>query len=235
MTKNKIGKMLLVVFFVLAACKLPGDILGTEEPAPPPENTEVPASPTEEPIPPTDTPTATPDPYAGWLTYINQDHGYQFNYPPGAIVDAVGVSGYPTADLPAGMTPSEYMAQLQQTYGNQICVSIHYLQGYVNISAPVNTQFVYTLCGRTGVGMGTMTDKTEQVLINGILETAEGFEFYGGSEILDDHNETLVLYLADNTRIEYGAGPDSVVTYADYIADTKDVLLLIVESYQPYP
>lgn len=234
MTKNKIGKMLLVVFFVLAACKLPGDLFPTEEP-PPPENTAVPAPPTEEPIPPTDAPTATPDPYAGWLTYINQDHGYQFDYPPGATINVIGVSSYPTADLPAGMTPSDYMLQLQQTYGDKLCVAVNYLQGYVNISAPVNTQFAYTLCGRTGVGVGTMTDKVEQVTINGNIETAEGFEFYGGSEILDNHNETLVLYLADLTRIEYGAGPDSVFTYANYLTNTKDVLLLIVESYRPYP
>ncbi len=233
MKKNSLTYIIFILFFIFTACKLPGDILGTAEPEIIPTNTVEIA--TEPVIPPTDMPTSTPDPYAGWLTYINQDNGYQFNYPPTAIVNAFGVSSYPTEDLPAGMTPGDYRLQLQQTYGDEICVTVQYELGSVSISVPINSQFSYALCGRTGVGVGTMTDKIEQVNINGNIENAEGFEFYGGSEILDNHNETLVIRLADDTRIEYGAGPDGVFTYADYIAGTKDVLLLVVESYRPYP
>ncbi|MBT3241028.1 MAG: hypothetical protein HON98_01965 [Chloroflexi bacterium] len=233
MKKNSLSFVLFIIFFIFTACNLPGDIFGTSEPEI--VSTNTPEVATETSIPPTDMPTSTPDPYAGWSTYINQDFGYQFDYPPGAVVTAVGVSSYPTNDLPAGMTPGDYMTQLQQTYGDQLCVMAGFGLGYVNFSAPINSQKFYTICGRTGVGVGTMTDKTEQILINGNLESAEGFEFYGGSEELDNHNETFVIHLTDETRIEYGAGPDSFSTYADYISGTKDVLLMIVESYRPYP
>jgi len=53
----------------------------------------------------------------------------------------------------------------------------------------------------------------------------------------DPKNWIIIMkpLLSDETRIEYGAGPDSFSTYADYISGTKDVLLMIVESYRPYP
>ena len=65
-----------------------------------------------------------------------------------------------------------------------------------------------------------------------------GYEEIGPGETLAYHNETLVVTLADGTRIEYGAAPDGAATYEDYLETTRDVLLRIVSSYvsdEPMP
>ena len=211
-----------------------------------PPSTEVPTTepevPTAEPeVPtavPTEIPTTEPAVPAGWLLYTNPYFGYQFYYPPDATISESGVSGYPTDELPAGKTPSEYMAELQALYGDTLCVGVHYGTGYVNFSAPANEGFRYALCGRTGVGVGTMTDKNDTIVIGGNSYTASGFEFVGEDvpcDLLPCHNETMVLLLPDDTRIEYGAAPVETVTYADYLAATRPVLLQIVSTFVPGP
>jgi hypothetical protein len=205
-----------------------------------PPSTQVP---TTEPPPPTAIPTEVPTvepagPPAGWLLYTNSYFGYQFYYPPEATIHESGVDGYPTDELPAGKTPSEYIAELQAMYGNTLCVSVGYGSGYVNFSAPANAGFRYALCGRTGVGVGTMTDKTDTIVIAGNSYSATGFEFMGEEvpcDLLPCHNETMVLQLPDDTRIEYGAAPVEGVTYADYLATTRPVLLQIVGTFIPGP
>jgi hypothetical protein len=203
--------------------------------------------PTTEPEVPTEAPTAIPtevpttepeDPTAGWLLYTNSYFGYQFYYPPEATVHESGVDGYPTDELPEGKTPSEYMAELQALYGDTLCISVQYGSGYVNFSAPANEGFRYALCGRTGVGVGTMTDKNDTIVIGGNSYTASGFEFMGEEvpcDMLPCHNETLVLQLPSGMRIEYGAAPVEGVTYADYLATTRPVLLQIVSTFIPGP
>ncbi|MFL7794296.1 MAG: hypothetical protein AB8I69_19290 [Anaerolineae bacterium] len=208
-----------------------------------PPSTEVPTEvPTIEPeVPtaiPTEVPTTGPVVPAGWLLYTNPYFGYQFYYPPDATISESGVSGYPTDELPEGKTPSEYMAELQALYGDTLCVGVHYGTGYVNFSAPANEGFRYALCGRTGVGVGTMTDKSETIVISGNSYTASGFEFVGQDvpcDLLPCHNETMVLLLPDDMRIEYGAAPVETVTYADYLATTRPVLLQIVSTFVPGP
>ncbi len=148
------------------------------------------------------------------------------------------MGGFPTDELPAGKTPSEYMAELQALYGNTLCVGVRYGAGYVNISASANQEFRYAICGRTGVGVGTMTDKSNTLMIAGSMYTATGFEFVGEEtpcDTLPCHNETLVLQLPDGTRIEYGAAPVEGVTYADYLATTRPVLVQIVTTFVPGP
>jgi hypothetical protein len=201
---------------------------------------EVPTeSPTTEPEIPTEVPTTEPeDPTAGWLLYTNSYFGYQFYYPPEATIFESGVDGYPTDELPAGKTPSEYMAELQALYGDTLCVGVHYGSGYVNFSAPANEGFRYALCGRTGVGVGTMTDKSDAIVIAGNSYTASGFEWMGEDvpcDMLPCHNETLVLQLPSGMRIEYGAAPVDGVTYADYLAATRPVLLQIASTFIPGP
>ena len=188
---------------------------------------------------PTEVPTTEPaGPPAGWLLYTNSYFGYQFYYPPTATIHESGVDGYPTDELPEGKTPSEYMAELQALYGDTLCVSVGYGSGYVNFSAPANEGFRYALCGRTGVGVGTMTNKNDTIVIAGNSYTASGFEFLGEDvpcDMLPCHNETLVLQLPSGMRIEYGAAPVETVTYADYLAITRPVLLQIVSTFVPGP
>lgn len=196
-------------------------------------------TPTTEPEAPTAAPTVTPElPPAGWLLYTNPYFGYQFYYPPTATITATGVDGYPTEELPEGKTPGEYIAELQALYGNTLCVSVGYQSGYVNISASANAAFRYSICGRTGVGTGTTTNKTETVVIAGSSYVANGFEFVGDQvpcDTLPCHNETMVLQLPDGTRIEYSAAPVEGVSYADYLATTRPVLLQIVSTFIPAP
>ena len=196
-----------------------------------PQPTQTPTlEPTQEVvIPPTATPTE--DPYAGWLTYVSALYGYQISYPPNASISFAGVSGYDPNEVPAGMTPEDYLTQLQQTYGDELCVTIMYSLGYINISPPENESFHYAICGRTGVGVGDMIDKTENIVIENQSYTAEGFEWLGGGETLDLHNETMVLYLSDGTRIEYGSTGDSSGTFQDYLANTRPTLLQILGTF----
>ena len=136
------------------------------------------------------------------------------------------------------MTPSEYIAQLDAMYGDTLCVVVQYGPGYINVSASANDGFRYSLCGRTGVGVGTMTDKTETIVIAGTPYTASGFEWMGEDDPCDTlpcHNETMVLTLPDATRIEYGSAPVAGVTFADYAATTRPVLLQILATFEPGP
>jgi putative hemolysin len=172
----------------------------------------------------------------GWQVYVNDDFGYRFYYPPTATITEQGVAGFPTDELPEGKSADEYIAELEAEYGNKLCVAVSYELGYINISAPPNEEFRYAICGRTGVGVGEMIDKSETVVIAGQTYTATGFEFIGAEEpctALPCHNETFVLQLTDGTRIEYGAAPAENATYEDYLATTKDVLLQIVASFVP--
>jgi hypothetical protein len=167
-----------------------------------------------------------------WGIYINEDIGYQFEYPALATIMEFEVMGFPTDELPEGMDSEEYVAQLQEQYGNSLCVQVGYSLGYISISAPANEGFRYVICGRTGVGVGEIIDKVEQVYIDGRIYESNGFEFIGDGETLDNHNETFVILLDDGTRIEYGAGPASDATYEDYLMKTKEVLLQILASFE---
>jgi hypothetical protein len=172
------------------------------------------------------------DAYEGWATYINEDYGYQLRYPAEAEILEVGVMGFPTDELPEGMSIDDYMAQLEEQYGERLCVSLVFSSGYINISPPENESFKYAICGRTGVGAGELIDKTEQIFVAGEWITAEGFEFIADEDALPYHNETLVLSLPDGTRIEYGAKPVEGATYEDYLAEAKMVLLQILSTYE---
>ncbi|NIM94660.1 MAG: hypothetical protein GTO18_13250 [Anaerolineales bacterium] len=172
------------------------------------------------------------DPYAGWQEYTNNAFGYRFLYPEGAVITETGVTGFPTDELPEGMSAEEYLAQLQALLPNNLCVSIRHQLGYINISAPENEAARYTICGRTGVGVGELVDKTEEVYIDGGFETADGFEFIGSNESLPEHNETLVIILPNGTRIEYGARPVADATFEDYLLGSKLILLEILSTYE---
>jgi hypothetical protein len=172
------------------------------------------------------------DPYEGWLTYVNEFYGYQFRSPAGSTITHHGPDGFPGDELPEGMTAEEYMEQLTEMYSDQLCVGIQYSYGYIYILAPIESEFRYAICGRTGVGVGELIDKSEEVYVAGGMVTAKGFEFVGSSEMLPEHNETLVLTLADGTRIEYGARPAENASFEDYLIEAKLVLLQILSTYE---
>jgi hypothetical protein len=167
-----------------------------------------------------------------WNLYVNEAIGYQFEYPALARITEMEIMGYPTEELPEGMDHETYIAQLQEQYGNSLCVQVSYSLGYISISAPQNEGGRYTICGRTGVGVGEIVDKVEQVFIDGRIYEATGFEFIGDGEMLEDHNETMYIRLEDGTRIEYSASPASDATYEDYLMKTKEVLLQILASFE---
>jgi hypothetical protein len=172
------------------------------------------------------------DPYQGWSTYINEFYGYQLRYPSGSTIAERGPDGFPSEELPEGMTSEAYMEQLTEKYSEQLCVSIHFSYGYIYILAPIDSNFRYAICGRTGAGAGELIDQTEEVYIAGETYTAKGFEFIGTSEELPNHNETLVITLRDGTRVEFGALPIEGASYKDYLLETKLVLLKILSTYE---
>jgi len=252
MKSERLVLLLFAASLLLAAmaCGPVVTVVVTATPAPLPSPTFVPTAtalpptvaPTATPLPPTVAPTPVlttgPTVPAGWLLYTNPLFGYRFYYPPGATITEAGVEGFPTDELPPGKTPSEYMAELQAMYGNTLCVTVRYGSGYVSVSAPANREFRYAICGRTGVGVGTMTEKSETIVIAGTAYTARGYEFVGEEtpcDTLPCHNETMVLLLPNDTRIEYGAAPVEGVTYADYLATTRPVLVQIVTTFIPGP
>lgn len=174
----------------------------------------------------------TIDPYEGWLTYVNEDYGYLFRYPAQATIQEVGVMGFPTDELPQGMSIDDYITQLEEQYGERLCVGLKFSSGYINISPPENESFKYALCGRTGVGAGKLVDKSEEVYVSGGFYTAEGFEFIGNNETFPEHDETLVIKLPDGTRMEYGSIPLQEVGYQEYLTEAKLVLLQILSTYE---
>ena len=233
---KKFFSLILMIMIGLSACAFPmSSPTATTEPTVAPTAAATPA-PTET-SEPTVAPTINPGAPEGWNLYMNDVFGYRFYYPAGATIQEAGVKGFPTDELPAGKTADEYIAELQNIYGDTLCVSVGYGIGYVNFSASDNAGSRYTLCGRTGVGMGTMIHRIEVVVIDGVSFTATGFEFFGPEspcDVLSCHNETMVLKLPDGTRIEYGALPLDG-TYADYLATTRPVLLQIVGTFVPTP
>ncbi len=175
----------------------------------------------------------------GWLTYVNQRYGYLFRYPPSAEIEEIGPQGFqvdengiPLGGLPDGVTLDTYLDYLEENYGNNLCVGIHYGLGYIYISAAENVEARYAICGRTGVGVAEIIQKEEELIIDGISITATGMEIVGEGESLAGHNETMVIRLAEGTRIEYGAAPRFDATYEDYLTKTRPVLLQIVQSFE---
>ncbi len=179
------------------------------------------------------------EPDGSWLTYENQRHGYRFKYPQGAEIEEIGPQGYqadenglPIGGLPDGVTLETYFEYLEQTYGNNLCVTVKYSLGYINISAAENVETRYAICGRTGVGVAEIIPQEEEIMIAGLTLTASGMEVKGEGESLEMHNETMSLLLPDGSRIEYGALPRIDATFEDYLMKSKEVLLQILETFE---
>jgi len=175
------------------------------------------------------------DPTADWKVLTNELFGYQVRVPENAEVTWIGPQGFDPAELPDGTTPDEYFNILEEQYGSWLCLEIQYSLGSVLIGAPMDQGGEYATCARTGVGAGELTEVEEWITINGQEFLASGFEYYAGSETLDNHNETMSVVLENGIRIQYGSVPRNDARYEDYRMKTRDTLLLIVSSYQSIP
>jgi hypothetical protein len=172
--------------------------------------------------------TTSQDPRADWQFYQDPGGKYTFRFPPTADIIVHGIEGFPTDELPDGMTPDEYMIQLRTQYPDPLCVEVLYALGYFTINSPENLERQYAPCGRTGVGAGETLAKDETITIAGSEHTAQGFEFLGGGDSLDLHNETLHITLDNGLRIEYGALPRIDATWQDYLMKGKPLILEIL-------
>jgi hypothetical protein len=183
-----------------------------------------------------------PDADDGMEAYLNEDYGYQLRVPPTALITESGPVRFLAEELPEAMSSEEYMAQLQEQYGNQLCVQIEYALGYMKISAPPNQDTRHHPCGLTGLGAGEIVTKTEEVTIEGQTYTAQGWEWVGDMapcspprETLDCHSEMMRIQLQDGTRIEYGSRYEPTASYEDYLMKGRDMLLRIIASYETMP
>lgn len=175
------------------------------------------------------------EPAPGWEEYDNDRYNYVVDIPEGAIVEEVPMSAFSLSmeDRDAGVTFEE----IYRRYGGQICISIRYGVGVINISAPENLNYRHVICGRSGVGGSPemeIREKTENLTIDGRAYIAEGSEFVDTcGDTLDCHNETMTVRLEDNTQIQYGVsgGAAEGSTWADYLR-IRDDIIQIVESYR---
>jgi hypothetical protein len=166
----------------------------------------------------------------GWFTYTNSRYGYQISYPVEASLVEVGINGFPGDEMPDGMSPEEYMAQLEEEYGKNLCIRIEYTLGFIIISAPQNKEKMYSHCLRSGVGVNSVPI-SEDVSIGGITYTAHGIEGFGDNETLSHHNEWFRLEMADGTVIEYGSMTVENATFEDYLHKGKDMIRQILETF----
>ena len=179
--------------------------------------------------------TGSQDLRADWQFYQDPGGKYTFRFPPTADIIVHGIDGFPTDELPDGMTPDEYMIQLRAQHPDSLCVEVLYELGYFTINSPENAERQYTPCGRTGVGAGETKAKSQTISIGGKEYTAEGFEFMGGGDSLDSHNETLYVMLDNGLRIEFGALPRINATWQDYLMKGKPLILEILAGMEIMP
>ena len=174
------------------------------------------------------------DPTADYQVYTNNRYGYQFKYPDRATLSFFGPDTFSPNDLPEGMTSEEYLETLQKTYTDQLCVQIEYSLGYIYISAvPNNTEDFMVDCGNTESFSGEILPLERTISIGSETYLAQGFEFTGTGETLDQHNELLWINLEDGNRIAFGATSRTDANYEDYLMKTQIILEQILSTYQP--
>ena len=112
----------LFMLFGLMACTVPAEVVQVTRPTMqtatavstivPTQAAETAVEPTNQPATPEPTSQPTPLPAtaaeADWLIYQNDFYGYTISYPPDAQIATQGITGFPTDELPEGMSPDEY-------------------------------------------------------------------------------------------------------------------------------
>jgi hypothetical protein len=206
--------------------------------ATPPPDEGQPPSPTAE-LPPAELPTETSLPATdeapgvppGWLTYHNEMLGYEFDYPPEAALHEERVTGYPTEELPAGLEPGQYIATLEATYTEGLCVSLLYGMAYVYIGAPDDLGGRYsTPCGISGIGVYDLVPVEETLAIGGDSVTATGNQIF----TVEDHTFVYEFFFTSLADFRFNYGGDwtrAGSTYDAYLAD-KAVILQVLETWR---
>lgn len=165
---------------------------------------------------------------ADWLTYQNDFFGYQFSYPAEATITVQGVTGFPTGELPQGITADDYLQQLEASYPDDLCVGVQHQQGFVTFLPPWEKAGKYTdPCGVTGVGDYDLVEASETIEIDGRVYTATGLKTYERNQEARWVNEFYTITLSDGSMIHYGSLEG---TEADF-QETKEVLRQIVASF----
>lgn len=211
------------------ACSWPSPGTTTEpatEAIPPTATIEIPM-PTEVPPPTEDVHVPPP----GWLTYRNEMLGYAFDYPADGELIAVGVTGYPTDELPPGLEPGQYFPTLEAAYPEALCTGVRYGTGYVYIGAPDERGGRYsTPCGISGVGVYDLVEVEETIAIGDQTLSATGSQVY----TVEDHTFVYEFFIArlDGFRFNYGGDwTQAGTTYDAYLAD-KAVIQQVLASWR---
>ena len=165
-----------------------------------------------------------------WDVFTNEVYGYRFFHPTSASISSTGVQGVVAREVPEGLSTEEYMAQLQELLGDKLCVRVDFQQGYIQISAPPNEGGRYVICGISGLGVGEVIEKSEEVMMGETTVLFRGFEFISDEDTSDMHFEMLQYELEDRTRIEFGSQAETTASYEEYLATTKETLLQIIAS-----
>jgi hypothetical protein len=100
--------------------------------------------------------------------YRNDFYGYEFSYPPEGRLEVSGVTGFPSEELPAGLTADAYLRQIEANYPDGICAAVRLEMGtVVFIVAPERGGRYGGPCGWTGVGDYDLIDQMENITIGG--------------------------------------------------------------------
>lgn len=165
-----------------------------------------------------------------WLTYSSTFYNYEISYPQDAKLRRYGVSGFPTEEQPENMTSEQYLTQLRQTYPEDICITISYKSGVVSIMAPPENGGKYGDCAGFGIGAYDLIEHTENIIVDGVTYSAEGFEIREQNEAATWRGEFLEFRLSDDTLITLSGEPDNLNSYDEYM-NTREILLQIIMSY----
>jgi hypothetical protein len=157
--------------------------------------------------------------------------GYEFDYPPEAELITVGVTGYPTEELPAGLEPGQYIPTLEATYPEALCAGVEFGTAYLYVGAPDDLGGKYsTPCGISGVGVYELRPTEEIIFIGGESATAtgdQGYSLENGTFLFEFLFSSLREF-----RFNYGGDwsrPD--VTHEVYLAD-KAVIMQVLASWR---
>lgn len=223
--------LVLALLTGVVACSLPLPAPPTS-PVPAPRDTpepllgETPAAPTAGA---TEVPLATPIP--GWLTFHNDLVGYSFDYPPEASVTSGGVTGFPTEELPAGLSDSDYFATLEATYPDDLCVMVNLPSAFLTLQSPAELGGDYASpCGISGIGVYDVITSERTLMVGSTPYTANVTQLYqSGTDILK--GEFLILHLENGMRIDLGGAWEISGSSEQYAAD-RDTLLMVLASFR---
>jgi hypothetical protein len=183
---------------------------------------------------PTVEPPAVPEPPApppGWLTYTNTMLGYAFDYPAEAELVGVGVTGYPTDELPAGVEPGDYVPTLEAAYPEALCAGLRYGTAYLYVGAPEGLGGRYSLpCGVSGVGNYDLRPVEEPVTIGPDTLNAPGSAIHS----LDDGTFLYEFFVVRERDFRFNYGGDwtqAATTYETYLTD-KAIIQQVLASWR---